>query len=567
MNDKEEKKPDILEVYENKAQALATIVDANKLIMVAGRGTGKTTHVTAPRILRVADSMPREISIISHKSYVALFTNVIPAVLSYFRSDGPDHRPLLTEGIDYVVAEKDLPRHFTQPRYPILYPEKSIVFADGHALQAVAIDRPDTIASSSIVHAFFEEMKYSDGDKLRSRIIPAIRSSRIDDNSGTRKSHLYGGITGVSDIGRVSLGESNWFEVYEKQMDKQLIQDIVTLSLKVNQALFTLQNNPDDVTARGFIDKWGPFLSKLRKKATLYIRVSSFVNRDVLGVDYFKTQKDLLSSSEFLTSIGSVIGHNIDNLFFELWDETKHTFTDSYIYSIVDRLSLKETFTLDSSYLKYYDPSAKLIFGYDPGAFASIVVGQEKTKENTFRALKEFYVYPPQDIPDLAQAFSTYFSSAKLRRIDLYYDRAGNKHNEKRAHDTDAQELKAELEKLGWSVELMSIGQATIYYWQHYKLWKRILSENERNVVKIRVDANECPMLCSAMYACKKVPGATPVELDKRPEKRVRIDLQAGLTPQIPSAFTYLVWGMYRKFFPGLGNDHIPGAGVGNLSV
>lgn len=87
---------DFLEIYQNTAQALATIVDPNKLITVAGRGTGKTTHITSPRILRVASEMPRETSVISHKSYVALFANVIPAVLSFFRSDGANGRPLLS---------------------------------------------------------------------------------------------------------------------------------------------------------------------------------------------------------------------------------------------------------------------------------------------------------------------------------------------------------------------------------------------------------------------------------------------------------------------------------------
>ena len=121
----------------------------------------------------------------------------------------------------------------------------------------------------------------------------------------------------------------------------------------------------------------------------------------------------------------------------------------------------------------------------------------------------------------------------------------------------DARELAAELRKLGWNVQLKSIGQRTIYYYEHYRLWKRLLAETERRVPKIRIDANECPCLVSAMYCCKKVPGATPVELDKRPEKTVPIDMQAGLTPQIPSAMTYLVWGLYSDFYSGVRDDNV----------
>ncbi len=559
--------PDALELYQNSAQALATIIDPNKLIVVAGRGTGKTTQITAPRILRVAGEMPRETSIISHKSYIALFTNVIPAVLEFFRSDGRDGHPLLTEGMDYVVGEKNLPKHFRQPRYPILYPERSIVFANGHVLQAVAIDRPDSIAGSSIVHAFFEEMKHSDGEKLRSRIIPAIRTSRLGGGSDAHRSYLHGGITGVSDIGRVSIGEDNWFTEYEKEVDDQLIQDIVTLSLYINKAQINIRNGEKVAMSRSAIDRYGPVLAAFRKKATYYIRVSTFVNRAVLGFDYFKTQQEMLSMSEFLSSICSIGDRNMDNLFFELWDEDRHTYEDSYKYDTVSKLDLKQTFRLDSSYLKHYDPSDKILIGYDPGSFASMVAAQEKKDENTLRILKEFFVYPPQDIPDLAAAFNAFFSSARFRRIDLYYDRAGNKKNSRRVNDTDAKELKAELEKYGWTVTLKNLGQATIFHWQHHRLWKRLLAENERTVPKIRIDANECPNLVSAMYCCKKVPGSSPVELDKSPEKKVDIQLQAGLTPQIPSAMTYLVWGLYEKFFPGLRNGHVAGGGITNFGL
>lgn len=559
--------PDALELYQNSAQALATIIDPNKLIVVAGRGTGKTTQITAPRILRVAGEMPRETSIISHKSYIALFTNVIPAVLEFFRSDGRDGHPLLTEGMDYVVGEKNLPKHFRQPRYPILYPERSIVFANGHVLQAVAIDRPDSIAGSSIVHAFFEEMKHSDGEKLRSRIIPAIRTSRLGGGSDAHKSYLHGGITGVSDIGRVSIGEDNWFTEYEKEVDDHLIQDIVTLSLYINKAQINIRNGEKVAMSRSAIDRYGPVLAAFRKKATYYIRVSTFVNRAVLGFDYFKTQQEMLSMSEFLSSICSIGDRNMDNLFFEMWDEDRHTYDDSYKYDTVSKLDLKQTFRLDSSYLKHYAPSDKILIGYDPGSFASMVVAQEKKDENTLRILKEFFVYPPQDIPDLAAAFNAFFSSARFRRIDLYYDRAGNKKNSRRVNDTDAKELKAELEKYGWTVTLKNLGQATIFHWQHHRLWKRLLAENERMVPKIRIDANECPNLVSAMYCCKKVPGSSPVELDKSPEKKVDIQLQAGLTPQIPSAMTYLVWGLYEKFFPGLRNGHVAGGGITNFGL
>ena len=542
------------DLYMNKVQTLCQLVDANKLYADWGRGTGKTAFVTTPRILTCAGEMPGETASLSHKSFVALFQNVIPTILATLNQEItlPDgtKRPMLREGLDYVVGLKDLPRHFTRPRFPLLYPERTIVFANGFNVQAVSTDRPDSIAGRSLVHAFFEEMKYSDGEKVRSRIIPAIRTSRLGSGSDAHRSHLHGGITGVSDIGRMTIGEDNWFTDYEKDVDPQLIEDIVNLALILDKA------RQKGNTAK--VEKYAPLLSQMRKRAVYYLRASTFANRDVLGFDYFRTQFDSLSESEFLSSICSVLDRNRENLFFELWDESRHTYSDGYKYSMLDKLNLVDTFHFDASYLKHYDPSRRILIGFDPGNFASMVAAQEVKSENTLRIHKEFFVYPPDDLPDMARQFNTYFGeAARNKNIDLYYDRAGNKKNIRRENETDARELAAELRKLGWNVELKSIGQRTIFYYEHYRLWKRLLAENEKKVPRIRIDANECPHLVSAMYCCKKIPGSTPIELDKSPEKKVRIDLQAGLTPQIPSAMTYLVWGLYGGFYTGVRSENI----------
>ena len=367
-------------------------------------------------------------------------------------------------------------------------------------------------------------------------------------------------------MGRVSIGEDNWFTESEGQMDRQLIEDIITLALTVNKAAVNVQKGVKIAQSQAKIDKYSPLLSKLRKRAVFYHRTSTFVNRDVLGLDYFKTQLETLQMSEFLSAICSISDRNKDNLFFDLWDEEKHTYEDSYKYEILDKLVLTETMTVDAGYLKYFDPIDKILIGYDPGNFASIVVAQEKSVENTLRVLKEFYVCAPDDIPELVAAFNAYFGPvSRLRHIDLYYDRAGNKKNDRRQNETDAKELKAELEKYGWTVELKNLGQRTIFYWEHYRLWKRLLAENERSVPHLRIDSNECPNLVSAMYCCKKVVGASMPELDKTPEKKIALNMQAGLTPQIPSALTYLVWGLYRKWFPGLRGDSGSSGNFGSI--
>lgn len=544
------KESNIIDLYANRMQLLVHLVDANRIVVEAGRGTGKTEGVTGPRTIRVASSMPGETAGFGHSTYIRLMSIIIPELISFYRSPrGVDGQPLLREGIDFVYGEKDLPKHFCRPRYPILHPEHSIVFANGFNIRLVSTDQPDSIAGANIVHFFFEEMKHSDGEKVRSRIFPAMRVGRLG-ASEVHKSPYYGGFTGVSDTARVALGEDAWFTRYADQMNRQLVEDIITLSLHVNKAMAAVQKGQDVERNRRVIERYQPLLDDMRRDCLFYLRVSTFVNSEVLGSKFFTDNFSNLSMSEFLSSICSIHDMDYENMFFDRFSTEKHVYEDSYKYKDLMSRTLKDTFTIDSSYLKYYDPDARIILGNDPGSFASLVVAQEKKTANELRVLKEFFVYSPEDIEDMAARFDAFFSSARNRHVDLYYDRAGNKRNERRVNETDARELKAQLEARGWRVNLKNLGQATIYHWQHYYLWRRLLSNDERKVPRILIDYNECPNLVSAMISCKKVPGSTPVELDKTPEKKVPLSQQAPITPQIPSALMYMVYGLYSRYLP-----------------
>lgn len=545
---------DFFDLYMNRMQLLASIIDPNKLFVEAGRATGKTEGIIGPRTVRVAASMPRETSAFAHKTYMALFSNIIPNLIAYYQtSKTPTGEPMLQEGKDFVIGEKDLPKHFIPPRYPLIHPEHTIVFANGHNIRLVASDQAESIAGSNIVHGFIEEMKHNSGEKLRTRLFPAFRVGRLSQGADqTTASPYYAGITGVSDTARISLKEDDWFTQYEKKVNPQLIEDIITLSLHVEKAKYNVLTGKNVPQNRKILAKFQPHLDKMRSIAIYYIRVSTLVNKEVLGKKFFETQLETLPMDELLTSIFSIRERSMENSFFPLLDEEKHFFDDSYTYKSILSLNLKDSFTLDSGYLKHYNPKEKLLLGYDPGSFASLVVAQEKKTENTLRVLKEIFVFSPEDIPDLARKFAQFFSTKSNRLIELYYDRAGNKKEKKLANETAAKELKAEIEKYGFKVQLMNLGQRTIYHWEHYRLWQRLLANQERSCPRILIDSNECPYLKSALFSCKKVKGAEgPVELDKSTEKKLPLNMQAGLSPQIPSALMYLVFGKYSKWLPG----------------
>lgn len=565
--------------YMNKIQTIANILDPNTLYVEWGRGTGKTEGVITPRLIRVANSLPGELAFLVHATYVALLTNVWPSIQASFSKPvmvNGKARPMLEYGIDYVIGENKLPSHFRLPRYPIVNPKHSVVFRNGFHLQFVASDQPDSVAGRSGSHAFVEEMKHNKGEKLKSRLFPALRGGSAE----ARKSPYYQGITAVSDTARVDIGEDDWFEGYEKLSDPKLNAELMTVALHVNNSIYNnykLVNEQKNTTNPVTLEKirlemerndrviktWSSRLDDMRRNATVYLRASSFCNKDILGPKFFKTQLDTLDIDEFLTSIGAIRHKEVVNKFFARYDKNVHQFSDSYIYKAILSLNLKDQFILTARYLKYYNKNDELLLGYDPGHFSSLVAAQEKEYGGELRVLKNFWCTYPDEQPELAKQVYEFFGcEAVSKRIILYPDRAGNKRREELEQiTTDSRLLKKELESYGFEVELMNEGQATVYHWQQFKLLLLLFAEKSNALPRVRIDQYECKELCSAIPLCplKKTNGE--IELDKISEKKVPLRKQAALTTQIPSALIYLLWGRYgEKVMSELSNipDNLP---------
>ena len=544
-------------------QLLANIIDPNMLFAEVARAGGKTEGVTGPRLIRVANDMPGELSFLVHKTYVALMTNVWPNIQAYFSRQvvvNGQQRPMLEYGIDYVVGESTLPSHFRKPRYPIAYAKHSVIFRNGAHLQLVSSDQPESVAGRNAVHAFVEEMKHNSGEKLKTRLFPSLRGGPAN----VRCSAYYEGVTGVSDTARVDLGEDDWFEEYEKKVNPKLIEEIATVSLELNKSLYRLfilrQQERDSkdpvllekmrletVRLNSFVERWKPRLADMRRNAIFYIRASSFCNKDILGPKFFKTQLDTLDIDEFLTAICAVRRKEVANRFFITYDRHIHQFADSYVYDAIMRMDLRDHFVLTAHYLRYYSPADELHVGYDPGDFSSLVVAQKKDFGRELRIIKEFWAYFPQTQADLAREFHQFFGADSVNKtVHLWPDRAGNKRKEELDQiTTDSRAMRAALESYGFNVILHNEGAATIYHWQQFKLCQLLFGEQLRILPRIRIDENECANLCSAIMISPIIKQGNVIMLDKSSEKKQPLKRQAGLTTQLPSAMIYLLYGLY----------------------
>lgn len=577
----------IQEKYYSVVQLDGLLADTTNLIGEIGRGAGKTTHIFAPRIVRVSYDMPRSIILLAAPTYTFILDTIVPGIISYLAQN-------YERGIHFEYG-KEPPDHFYRPYTEIANWKHTISFAWGTVIQFISLDRPESAIGKNAVHIFVDEMlRMEEGDFIE-RILPTLRENR----EIFGHSHYFGGITCFSSTPNFE-NDHDWWLKYSENVNKKAIDEIKYVAFRVLQAegkLAELQalyqdcisdpekvkksENVQDIESyirrlqvemielTTFIEKWSERLRKKRmedKGRWYYIKGSSFSNLAILGIDFFKRLKAGSRSSfdKFKLSVLGIRPAKVKEMFFARFAR-KHIYKDSYTYAEnFEDVTVAGEYKRTSADLKYCDPSRPLLLGFDPGNFMSCVVGQEKM--NTLRVLKNFFVWTPKQHFELAMEINEFFKTHKNKFIKLYYDRAGNKRLDQYANNpkgkTDATILKRELEDLGWRVELMNINQRTIEHWEHFLLLDVILAERDKKIPKLRVCQNECEQLISCIWMSPLTKEKdSNYNLDKSSEKKLSYEDQVWFSTQLPSALMYLIFGLYEKYKPTSekGVTYIPG--------
>ncbi len=558
------------ENYLTVAQIMAKLADPTFFFAELGRGSGKTTHILSPRLDRVQWDMKGSVLLLSAPTYKTILDNILPGLMEYFYEN-------YERGVYFEIG-KEPPKHFERCYTYIDNWRHTLSFCNGTVVQFVSADRPESALGKNGAHLFIDEMLRIREDKFTERIMPAMRSDR----SRFGHSHYFMGITGTSSTPNFETDE-DWFTLYEQNMNKELINSIIEIAYEVDLRMAELFEAKDKMNfikqkkAERFLERWNQRLYDLRLGATYYMRASSFSNIKILGLDYIENQiKSIKDVDKLNTSIFSVRKHKVKDRFFGKFGK-EHIFQDSYVYNYIDRVSAGEDIGHKCKNLKYWNTDEPLYFGYDPGPFSSVVIGQRNRRKKEFRLIKDFWAIHPEQHEELAQKIDNFFKPHKRKTIYLHYDRAANQrdpHYRKfypltgDMNDSDAILLKRALDKKGWNVILMSLNQPVIYYSQHYRLLNILFGSNDNNRDKILIDENECEATISSIYHSPLKRNKTgKVELDKSSEKELEYKDQAFYSTQISSALMYLLYGEYKKLLPNSDHNSIMPIGAGTYTA
>lgn len=528
--------------YINQYAMVAALTMPQNFIGVLGRASAKTTQFQAMRIQQAVMECPGAPFVWVTDTYTNLHQNVIPSVLEGLRFLGWE------ENIHFVI-DKIPPIEWQRQMYNVCDKYKQVMtFYNGFTFTFVSLDRPSIGAGRSYVGLFGDEVKYWPEAKF-TNIRKAVRGYRARYGN----SPWYRSLSLTTDMPNPNhTGEYTWVMKLVKLMDKSQVKLLLQVGQIYNECkreyAKRLQGDDKHATelARRNMERWRKRWDELRRGTTLFMVASTLINADVLGNEYFEEElkADLEGVDTNLLSIPAKL--TADQKFYATlsardfyYDGTRNDILEQHAYG----------WEQDCTVLKYLDPHRPIDGGMDDGNMKSLLIGQRQGKE--YRVLKELYTLPPDNERQLADRFLAYFKPHKTKLLRLYYDRGMNAYQ--KVGNAAMQRIKAAIEtdgdgrRTGWRVQLMSLGQGTIYSNTEYRFFSSLFARDLQNKLFILlIDAINCPNLKMEMENTPvlevedKRSGRKDIRKDKRGER-----LPAHRLPQestnLTDALKYLI--------------------------
>jgi hypothetical protein len=539
---------DIPVKFGSDALILCDWIDTTNFISIGGRGVAKSTVIIARRSNRCVRLMPGAPIAIVANTYSNLIDNIMPAVQNGWKLLG------LIEGVHYTKGRK--PPEDWRRRCSVIVDDYRHVYTfwNGSVIFLGSLDNPSLLAGKSVAHIIFDEAKYA-SDARAARVMPILRGDAITYG----RCHLYGGVTITTDMPDVTEGEYDWFFRYAKEVDPQRIIKIMQAADILNSYRIKLTkanraSEPD--THKRKIQYYEDGLLKLRKGQTFFTNMSSFVNIDILTVDYAKRlYNGALEHHEFLKSVlGMRPGLRKDARFYILFAD-EHKYNDG-------TLSGEAAFT--SAELRYLNPVEPLDGGMDFGNMLSLVIAQADGRR--YRVHKNIYELPPAWFREIADEFLAFFAPHQCKELRLYYDRAGN--NFQKQGEDYAGKIKEAIEKdaaghrTGWTVTLMSRKQSIIHQNSEFDFMHELMSGQNHALPQLLVDTVNCPeLVCSIEGARAEVKYRGQIKVIAKVKKTEKLEARKlpRLSTNFSDAFKYLMmrreWLAAAKAAPAAMSD------------
>lgn len=458
----------------NVPQMLASMSTALFLYLEWGRGTGKTTQ-RGQRWSSILREMPRSTGLLIGPSYQFILTRIVPSLIKGLEMFG------LYEGLHYFVGERPpvkWRKHWVNPYEKPKKYDRYISFWNGTGVHLISHDVPGDGRGLNADWADGDEAALLNPAHIQENTDPTLRgTSKSFEKSQFFGSRFYTTSTPLTPEGK-------WFLKGEELAAQQ----------------------PEKYNFISATCEWN--LHNLRKGYLEEARDNAY--QEWVFLAEYKNKRPEFTKDGF----------------YNLLDADIHCYY-SYDYNHYHQVGQSQDCRGDSDLVK----GVPLILSMDFGAAINCLsVNQHLKSINEYRTLNAMYVLgTDQKIQDdLLKNFHEYYRhhQAGSKRVFLYYDNTGNNETGITKY-TRAMLAKRQLDKLGWEVQLMTVGGRNPDHDKKYMVWERILREDSPRLPKYRMNRGNCQDLYTSMRNAKAIPGRNgEVRKDKSSERSSKIPRQ-----------------------------------------
>lgn len=502
--------PEGTKVYFNKPQLIAHLVSAREEYHVAGRGTGKTSGIQAPRLRRNLISMPQSAGVMIAPTYQQMLTRTLPSMKAGLARLG------IVEGIHYLIGQK--PEKRRGWKLPFEAPDSFkyfISFCNGSGVHLVSQDIKGAGNGLNTDWIIGDEVKYLDYERFMEETFLTMRANR------TRFGKYYYHKSLCFTTSMPTAAGSKWILGKEKDMDPDLVQLILNLAMQQvgleHQLLHTAKSYKPALQRK--ILAIDAELNELRKDCVYYSEANTLDNIHVLGEDYIKKARRILPDFLFDTEIMNIRPDKIEGGFYPTLDLEKHTYTpkkNSDYLETLDYVTTKPE-DIDCRQDGDIDLEKPLWIGVDWGSRINcMTIAQDFP--HVLRFINAMHVLEPEYLDHLAHKFCTYYKPHKNKVVYFTYGHDGGT---RKANTplTYAKQFTAILERAGWRV----IPRAKTMVPDHafrYILNAKVLDAKENKYKPVSFNKPNChDLLVSMLHAPAIDGGREGIRKNKNSEK------------------------------------------------
>lgn len=508
------------DIYFNEAQLLSLIVDANQEYCVAGRGTGKSSRVLAPRSRRNMLFMPRSVGAAMGETFQQLLTRTLPSVINGWEQLG------FVKDVHYVIGQRPPKKwKWPEPYEPPLSYKYFIACYNGSGIHLVSQDRPGSSNGLNLDWLMGDEAKYLNYDQFLEETLPAMRANR------TKFGHLSYHHSICFTTSMPTAADAKWILKKEEEMDveqikliKAVMYDVIELEKELRERSKGYHN-----AIKAKLKKRYELLNQLRKDAVYYWEASTLDNIHVLGVDYIRKMRRILPDFIWDTEILNKRPESVENGFYPQLSMEKHTYSrynNAYLESLIE--DSKGVVNYDMSRISEIDcqqdgdliPGVPLWIAVDWGDRINCMSVAQRLG-NEIRYLNAMHVKKPAILDDLAKKFSDYYRHHNVKYVNFAFDHTGHA-GVANSNKTYAEQFADELKKHGWRVNTIGKRKAPFHH-EKYLIWSKILAEVDDKLPHVRFNKHNCKNLLVSMMNAPALMGSKGVEKDKRSERKEKI--------------------------------------------